>query len=93
LQGGRFILLLEDGRIAKMGKSILRQEVDNLNFVREHTSIPVPEVFDSYDIDGGGHCIIMSRVPGITLHEAWPHLSNQSKLCILDELIGYVQQL
>jgi hypothetical protein len=32
LQGGRFILLLEDGRIAKMGESILRQEVDNLNF-------------------------------------------------------------
>ena len=93
LQGGRVILLLEDGSIAKMGQSVLRQEVDNLNFVREHTSIPVPEVFDSYDIVGGGHCIIMSRVPGIVLHEAWPHLSNESKFCILDELIGYVHQL
>jgi aminoglycoside phosphotransferase (APT) family kinase protein len=92
-QGRRCILLLEDGRIAKMGQTILRQEADNLKFIREHTTIPVPEVFDSYDIEGGGHCIIMSRVPGITLQEAWPQLSNESKSCILDELIGYVHQL
>ena len=92
-QGTRQILLLEDGKIAKIGLSIDRQEAENLRFIHKHTTIPVPEVFDSYDTDDGGHCIVMARVPGITLQQAVPDLSDESKSRILTELIGYIRQL
>ena len=92
-QGRRKILLLDDGRIAKIGFSVSHQEADNLRFIRKNTTIPVPEVFDSYNTDNGSHCVIMARVPGITLEQASPGLSDESKSGILTELIGYIHQL
>ena len=87
------ILLLDDGKIAKIGLYLDRREAENLRFIRKHTTIPVPEVFDSYDTDDGGHCIVMARVPGINLQQAGPDLSDESKSRILTELIGYIHQL
>ena len=79
------ILLLNDGKIAKLGRHICLHEADNMNFIRKHTSIPVPEVFDEYDTSDGRHCIIMSRIPGTTLQEAWPTLSDESRSSIVEQ--------
>jgi len=92
-QGGRKISSLDDERIAKIDFSVSHQEAENIRFIRKHTTIPVPEVFDSYDTDNGSHCIIMAHVSGSTLEQAWPDLSDESKSGILTELIGYIHQL
>ena len=87
------ILILNDGKIAKLGRHIGLHEADNMNFIRKHTSIPVPEVFDEYDTSDGRHCIIMSRIPGTTLQEAWPTLSDESRSSIVEQLVGYIHEL
>ena len=92
--GGRHILLLsDDGKVAKLGRNINLHEVDNMNFVRKHTSIPVPEVFDEYDTPDGRHCIIMSHLPGTPLQEAWPNMPDESKNSIVEQLIRYIHEL
>jgi aminoglycoside phosphotransferase (APT) family kinase protein len=87
------ILLLNDGKVAKLGRKICLHEADNMKFIRKHTSIPVPEVFDEYDTSDGRHCIIMSRIPGTPLQEAWPKLPDESKSSIVEQLIGYIHEL
>jgi aminoglycoside phosphotransferase (APT) family kinase protein len=90
---GRQVLLLNDGKVAKLGRNIKLHETNNMNFVRKHTSIPVPEVFDEYDTTDGRHCIIMSYIPGTPLQEAWPNMLDESKSSIVEQLIGYIHEL
>ena len=89
----RQVLLLNDGKVAKLGKDVCQHEADNMNFIRKHTSIPVPEVFDEYDTSDGRHCIIMSYIPGTPLQEAWFNLPAESKISIVEQLIGYIHEL
>ena len=89
----RQVLLLNDGKVAKLGKDVCQHEADNMNFIRKHTSIPVPEVFDEYDTSDGRHCIIMSHIPGIPLQEAWLNMPDESRSSIIEQLIGYIHEL
>ena len=91
--GGRHILLLNDRRVAKLGFNISPHETDNMRFVRKHTSIPVPEVFDEYDTSDGRHCIIMSHIPGTPLQKAWPDMPDEFKSSIVEQLIVYIHEL
>ncbi|KAK7407824.1 hypothetical protein QQX98_009995 [Neonectria punicea] len=59
-----------------------------LRFVKEHTTIPVPEVISS-DWDR----ITMEYIEGQTLKEAWPSLTPDQRSDILAQLSGYMAQM
>ncbi|KAF5007581.1 hypothetical protein FDECE_6089 [Fusarium decemcellulare] len=63
-------------------------EAQVLRFVKEHTSIPVPEVISS-DWDR----ITMEYIEGQTLQQAWPVLTLDQRSDILTELSGYIAQM
>lgn len=62
--------------------------------VRQYTSIPVPEVFESYIHPETGHpCIIMEYIEGKTLDEEWSAYSGEEKKKVIGQLRGYIGQL
>ena len=71
-----------------MGAGDRPNEAEALRFVREHTSIPVPEVVSS-----DWNRITMEHVEGRTLREAWPSLEPAQRAGILAQLRDYMAQL
>ncbi|GES64395.1 fungal specific transcription factor [Aspergillus terreus] len=74
------------------GPSLATPEVPNIKFVREHTSIPVPTVLESWE-EGGHALILMERVPGEPLSQAWPKLSHDERDRIARQTADYLLQL
>lgn len=69
-------------------------ELAALKYVAEHTSIPVPKVFNTHYYDD--HLYIeMEYIRGMSLEAAWyrGHLSQDQKKCIITEVAGYISQL
>ncbi|KAF4450196.1 phosphotransferase enzyme family domain-containing protein [Fusarium austroafricanum] len=64
-----------------------RREVEAMNYVRTHTSIPVPSIlnmhFDESDEPGW---ILMERAPGRQVDEAWPIMTETAKARTISEL-------
>ncbi|KAL3468901.1 kinase-like domain-containing protein [Aspergillus californicus] len=56
------------------------------------TSIPVPTVVESWE-EGKHTLILMQRIPGEPLSEAWPKLSMDEKERIAKQTVEYLQQL
>ncbi|KAF1730833.1 hypothetical protein CRV24_008903 [Beauveria bassiana] len=71
-----------------MGSGDHPNEALALRFVKEHTTIPVPDVISS-DWDR----ITMSFVEGQTLQQAWPVLTQDERSAILRDLKEYITQL
>ncbi|XWW94770.1 hypothetical protein V2A60_002718 [Cordyceps javanica] len=71
-----------------MGAGDHPNEAFALQFVKEHTTIPVPDVVSS-DWDR----ITMTFIEGLTLQQAWPVLTQDERSTILNELRGYITQL
>lgn len=84
-----------DGKtIAKTGDGVNMSEAASLRYVRERTSVPVPEVLESYVHPETGYaCIIMEYVEGTTLDEAWPSYSDEEKDGVTRQLKGYLDEL
>lgn len=59
-----------------------------LRFIKEHTTIPVPEVINT-DWDR----VTMEYIEGQTLRQAWPVLTPSERSEILAQLSGYITQL
>ena len=51
----------------------------NVRFVKEHTSINVPDIIETWEENDGHKMTPMRRVPGVPLSEAWPTLSNEER--------------
>lgn len=69
-------------------------EVQAMEYIRQHTSIPVPKVFKIYKqkgVDSEG--IIMQYVGGETLEAAWPKMTKATKQAVVKEVAGYVEQM
>ncbi|CAG8151117.1 unnamed protein product [Penicillium salamii] len=69
-------------------------ELEALKYVAEHTSIPVPKVFNAHYYDDSVF-IEMECVRGMSLEAAWGrgHLSQEQKKHIVTEVAGYIRQL
>ncbi|KAL2757325.1 hypothetical protein ACRALDRAFT_1060724 [Sodiomyces alcalophilus JCM 7366] len=63
-------------------------EARALRFIKEHTTIPVPELISS-DWDR----VTMQYIEGQTLRQAWPVLTPDQRSDILAQLSGYLAQL
>ncbi|KAG2415573.1 hypothetical protein HFD88_006764 [Aspergillus terreus] len=74
------------------GGSLPTREVPNIQFVQEQTSIPVPTVIESWE-EGDHTLILMRRIPGEPLSEAWPNLSTEQRGNIARQTAEYLLQL
>lgn len=73
----------------------LQREVEAMNYVLSHTSIPVPSVLDvQYGADGHGRSwILISRLPGRELGEVWANMSISAQEQTVLQLKSYLEQL
>jgi len=73
-----------------------RCEVTTLRWVRENTSVPVPEVFafdESSDNEIGFEWILMEFVQGVSADKLWPCLSMVQKAAFTEQIAGFVAEL
>ncbi|EFY94564.1 aminoglycoside 3'-phosphotransferase/choline kinase domain protein [Metarhizium robertsii] len=86
--------LIDGKTVVKTGENTRLAEANTMRFIRENTNIPVPEVYDAYTHDETGHvCIVMERVEGQTLQEAWPSYDDADKETVVQQLRGYFNEL
>ncbi|KAJ5799108.1 uncharacterized protein N7518_001176 [Penicillium psychrosexuale] len=69
-------------------------ELEALRYVAEHTSIPVPKVFNTHYYDDRLY-IEMEYIRGMSLEKAWHrgYLSEDQKKHIINQVAGYISQL
>lgn len=63
-----------------------------MEFVRQHTTIPVPKVYSAFKYRGRVY-IVMQRVDGTTAAHNWHVRTEESRLKILSQLKSMVEQL
>ncbi|HEY2061594.1 MAG TPA: aminoglycoside 3'-phosphotransferase/choline kinase family protein [Amycolatopsis sp.] len=63
----------------------LRTERTMLEVLHGRLPIPTPRVVQAGEYDGWGY-VLMERLPGVTLKEAWPHLSTEDKAALAPRL-------
>ena len=74
----------------------LRREVEAMNYVQGHTSIPIPAVLEIHlgtDGDEDEGSILMKRLPGRQLGEAWPNMSENARAQTIRQLRSYLDEL
>lgn len=74
--------------IPPLGKQRLKNEAESLQFVRQHTDIPVPTVLCHF-LDDDAFYIITEFVDGIIM----AHLSDQQKPIVCEELERHIATL
>lgn len=69
-------------------------EAMNMEFVRQHTSIPMPKVYNTYQNEETGLVrIVMERLEGEQLGNCWDSLTVDEKESIISQLKGYFAEL
>lgn len=82
------------GTVRKCGTSFrIRRELDAIAFVKKHTSIPVPRVFDVQVRGDDDSWILMQRAPGTRLDSAWPDMPEDISVTTITQLKAYFEQL
>lgn len=73
-----------------------RAEVATLRWVRDHTSIPVPEIFgfdDSNDNPIGFEWILMELMDGTPAHTRWRAMSMEQKVALTERIAKFQAEL
>ncbi|KAI0397907.1 kinase-like domain-containing protein [Xylariaceae sp. FL0594] len=73
-------------------------EAANIGFLRQNTSIPVPEIVEEWtegeeNGSSGRHFIITKRVEGVPLSEAWGKMSQEDREKVARQVGAYLAQL
>lgn len=103
-RGGVKIEKISPTMLMKHGDSVRMIEARTLEFVRHHTSIPVPRVYAAYTYGPFEErneewsskydtYIFLDLVEGQTLEKAWDDLGDDGKSTVMHELQGYLEQL
>ena len=88
----RKILKIDSTTVVKLSPNLDMAEVDNLVFIRSHTTIPVPRVLNAYEKEGCRY-IVMEFIGGGDLEGVWPKLSVEDRESICSELHEYLFQM
>ena len=89
----RFTMRLDPWTVLKTSYvDISRQEAAALAFVRHHTSIPVPDLLDSWNDSKLGY-IRISMCTGVELGRAWPAMDADGRSRTAAELKAYIREL
>ncbi|KDQ64386.1 hypothetical protein JAAARDRAFT_43455 [Jaapia argillacea MUCL 33604] len=88
----RKVVKLRNNRIVKVRGGMRKEEAEIMQYVSEHTTIPLPGnvVFVR---EGAKTYLLMDYVNGEQLDVVWPQLTDSTKLSILADMKGYVAQL
>lgn len=68
-------------------------EANNIQFLKQKTSIPVPTIVADWEEDNGRYFMITKRIHGQTLEAAWPIMSTDEKERVAKETAEYLLQL
>lgn len=81
--------------VVKVGRGVdrFRDEVALMEFVKQSTSIPIPEVFGFHHNEDVECFIFMSYIEGCTLESSWPSLRLEDRKTIESQLAGYFAEL
>ncbi|GJN66354.1 phosphotransferase enzyme family domain-containing protein [Purpureocillium lilacinum] len=78
----------------------LRREVEAMEFVASRTSIPVPQIIETHldtespsERRGPPNWIRMKRMPGQSLGDAWPSMTESARERTESQLKSYIQEL
>lgn len=88
-----------EGSYVKHGTSLqVHREVEAIQFVRQHTSIPTPSVFEVHVNENDTSLnrtswFSMSVVPGSSLTDAWPNMNEIARRTTQAELYNYLHEL
>ncbi|KAI1781467.1 phosphotransferase enzyme family protein [Hypoxylon cercidicola] len=86
--------LADNKTIVKTGTIRHLAEAEAMRFVRERTSIPVPEVYNAYrDEESGCVRIVMEYVEGERLDHAWDKLTEEDKESVTSQLRRHFAEL
>ena len=92
-KSGDFTVRVSTHYVAKYGPDPIHlQEGDNMLFIKQATTIPVPTVYKVYEEDGTNF-LVMEHVPGKTLKELWPQLPLVGKETFTRQIRRYIQDL
>ncbi|RDA88219.1 hypothetical protein CP532_0360 [Ophiocordyceps camponoti-leonardi (nom. inval.)] len=67
-------------------------EARDTQFVRSHTTIPVLEAVQEWT-ENGRYFLVSKRVPGSTLYELWPTMSETERESVAKQTADYLRQL
>lgn len=69
-------------------------ETETMRFVRERTTIPIPQVHNAYvDDESGMVRIVMEFIEGENLDSAWDNYTDAEKESVISQLRGYMEEL
>ena len=91
----RRIVLQQDQRVRKsvrIGLSDLESEKKHLDLVKANTTAPVPHAYEHYKSEEFEH-LVMEKMPGTTLENAWPTLSTAERESIADQVVDFIGEL
>ncbi|KAL7270060.1 hypothetical protein RUND412_007245 [Rhizina undulata] len=87
------VLRLTSNLFVKYGRLIDLSEASAMQYVAQHTSIPVPRVVCAFESRAGIKYILMTAIKGERLDLVWHQLSEAEKREYLTQLRGYVSEL
>lgn len=67
-------------------------EAASMEFIRKHTSIPVPKVYCAFQRRGKTY-IVMETISGAPAVASWEQLTEESKSKLLDQLRGMINEM
>jgi len=70
-----------------------KMDVKTLKHLESYPDIPVPKVLRDWVDDDGRYFVLLERMQGQTLEQAWPSLSESQKTAIADQVIGVRKHL
>lgn len=74
--------------LKEMADSPPNLEAENTLFIKQNTTIPVPEIVQNWT-EMGRYFLITKRIPGIPLHEAWSSMSESDKESVAKQTVNY----
>ncbi|KAJ5093216.1 hypothetical protein N7456_009077 [Penicillium angulare] len=89
----RRVVRISETLVVKSGGNLRTHEGPTLRFIKENTTIPVPDVHDIRWKDGKVVELVMDYMPGKPLDQAWQSLTHDQKVSICNQLHFYIAQL
>ena len=68
-------------------------ESRNIQFIKENTTIPVPNIIADWEEDNGRYFMITKRIPDKSLSEVWSTMAGDDKKRIVKQTADYLNEL
>ncbi|KAJ8118192.1 hypothetical protein ONZ43_g4041 [Nemania bipapillata] len=88
------IVRIGESFVAKYGKEVKSIEGENMLFVKQHTTIPIPQLYAMYTFGEGETMLIMEFIEGLPLRQCCKSITEPERLeAIAERLRAQVNEL